>query len=64
MSSMPSGAVPCDQYFLGVLEAMKLFSQGNHALPSVDPMVLSELRGVLNNYMANLMGRHHVCSQC
>ena len=41
----------------GVLEAMKLFSQGNHALPSVDPMVLGELRGVLNNYMANLMGR-------
>ncbi len=41
----------------GVLEAMRLFSVCDSPLPSVDPMVLGELRGVLNNYMANMMGR-------
>ena len=41
----------------GVLEAMRLFSVCDTPLPAVDPMVLGELRGVLNNYMANIMGR-------
>ncbi|MBA61876.1 MAG: DNA repair protein RecO [Planctomycetaceae bacterium] len=41
----------------GVLEAMNLFSVCDTALPEVDPLVLGELRGVLNNYMANMMGR-------
>ncbi len=41
----------------GVLEAMRLFSVCDTPLPSIDSVVLGELRGVLNNYMANLMGR-------
>lgn len=41
----------------GVLEAMRLFSVCDTPLPSIDPMVMGELRGVLNNYMANMMGR-------
>lgn len=41
----------------GVLEAMRLLSVCNTSLPKVAPKIIGELRGVLNNYMANLMGR-------